>query len=80
MMVFSEGAELHGVMYANLNPFLSLVEVIRVIRALKKANSQFSLQDAKSVINQASILAYVAFFSMNSRRGPTSSPISMEKM
>ena len=30
--------------------------------------------------NYASIFAYVAFFSMNSRRGATSSPISMEKM
>ena len=28
----------------------------------------------------ASMLAYVAFFSINSRRGATSSPISMEKM
>ncbi len=26
------------------------------------------------------MFAYVAFFSMNSRRGPTSSPISMEKI
>lgn len=31
-------------------------------------------------IYQASIFAYVAFFSMNSRRGPTSSPMSMENM
>ena len=30
--------------------------------------------------NYASIFAYVAFFSMNSRRGATSSPISMEKI
>ena len=28
----------------------------------------------------ASIFAYVAFFSMNSRRGATSSPINMEKI
>ena len=28
----------------------------------------------------ASIFAYVAFFSMNSRRGPTSSPINIEKI
>ena len=28
----------------------------------------------------ASMLAYVAFFSINSRRGPTSSPMSIENM
>ena len=32
------------------------------------------------VTNYASMFAYVAFFSMNSRRGATSSPISMEKI
>lgn len=34
----------------------------------------------KYINNYASMLAYVAFCSMNSRRGPTSSPINIENM
>ena len=64
------------------SPDVSASEVENLTRPLNFARGDSSgfNESMMKRTNYTSIRAYFAFFSMNSRRGGTSSPISMEKI